>query len=1548
MSIENNIFNAIDIIVDRAIAKAGYDKTVTAFIVDCVNENLGKYKVRYQDSIYEATSDNTMTKYAKNTEIYLLIPEGDFSKRKKILGTVDALGADYINEVEKYEKYEDIGINVINTKEEIGLCSYDPDSELVLYQYGDNENNKLSVDNKSLKEYILQGSFLSIGAQFKTELDLPQRSYGNYGLIFNLLFNDEALKQPVIKQYVLDIDNMEGQPYNFPSFTSQQIAFEIANKDFIRIDSILAFAKDFRLKESNRPNDIFIQNLRLQVMVPLKTEESSSYYISLVTPQGTFFAETEDGSLEESASANDVLTLQAEVKNKGNIVKDVGGNKLVFYWFSENPSIDSKDPYFHIYGGQGWKCLNTFESTDKGVEWNSASNVLEIKKVDMLSKQMKYKCVCLYDDSILIKKEILIKNYDANYEIEIISSNGTEFNLDRGTTTLTCLVNKDKDDNHNYQYYWSKISSNEVYEKLTNDETTEALIKQANNLLNDINSKLATEKIYKEQYIKESNHSPSFEEFFDIFWEATGLLNPSSQTYEDVIELLHEYITMNLKNMIERNYIYNLSIKNIVNFVTYKCAVFKDDLFIGSASITLINSFNRDKINSLVLHNGNQVFKYDIKGVSPSSISKDNPTKPLALSFTIYDEKGVKVDDGVVEKNYSIKWKVPKNNTLLNMRETSDIEENGYLIYSDLYLPFEIVSLYNHNKNNNDIQLEITRDDLSLQASTNFSFLKEGSLDINGSEYFCRIVPNTTEVLKHYPMLTIFPDGAYRLNYNTSGTNSRHWFKVQFWKLDKMLWEDVARDEISWSILTNKYGRFSESSNIQVNDKTGEFSLSSEQNIVHPANIIKVTVQHEDIQYFATFPLVTNKQLNSQYKIALEKDSGFHEVVYTADGAKPQYNTSVPFKFHIQKQVDDLWVDISTSSSINYEFEIKGNMFQDYILSNQHVYLVNDKKQYLINDNGDYLVGKDIVTQSNVIWQNVYFLTEKVLTENEILPKNEKYFVVKDNYNGQCVNIGFQLSIKDRAGNLLTQLHVPIHFLLDKEGRAALGDWDGNSIQINGEEGGSVLTPQAGAGSVDKNTGTFTGVFVGSATDKNNKMRTGLLGYAKGQQSILLDAETGRAEFGTTSKIIIDPENDKAQIYSGSYIEKGTKLPDGTDSPGAGMLIDLSAPEIKFGTKSFMVDRDGKVTASDGTIAGWKISGEAFYIGPEDNPTFRISAVDYKGQIAGQYKENWRLNIGRNFGITSTGEMYSNNEVWVPGDDKPEEIQNSGTFSGYFNVVGANFGNNILFKDDSIHIAKTYDNHNVYTTLNSSSASDVAFATAAVVGSNTDAQAYNAPGENTPLRLFHNGLAEFKNIDIQGGTINLYKAELDEQNNIPLSKQGITVKVNNTTEYSFEDYINRNIVEKLSLFSQNGDNTPATHIYSTMPLYADDLFIKENGNPISITSKLTSLKTLNENLSSNIDNLESSNEELNGKIGELESLNEELSDKVGDFESSLESLSDELTGKIDAATTAMSTANQLQDDTITELQEKITTLEGIITTLQEKITILESLHGTQE
>jgi len=57
----------------------------------------------------------------------------------------------------------------------------------------------------------------------------------------------------------------------------------------------------------------------------------------------------------------------------------------------------------------------------------------------VITKELKYKCVAVYGESPFERTKLIL-NFDANYEIILNSSEGTTFYMDKGITTLSCIV----------------------------------------------------------------------------------------------------------------------------------------------------------------------------------------------------------------------------------------------------------------------------------------------------------------------------------------------------------------------------------------------------------------------------------------------------------------------------------------------------------------------------------------------------------------------------------------------------------------------------------------------------------------------------------------------------------------------------------------------------------------------------------------------------------------------------------------------------------------------------------------------------------------------------------------------------------------------------------------------------------------------------------------------------------------------------------------------------------------------------------------------------
>lgn len=245
-------------------------------------------------------------------------------------------------------------------------------------------------------------------------------------------------------------------------------------------------------------------------------------------------------------------------------------------------------------------------------------------------------------------------------------------------------------------------------------------------------------------------------------------------------------------------------------------------------------------------------------------------------------------------------------------------------------------------------------------------------------------------------------------------------------------------------------------------------------------------------------------------------------------------------------------------------------------------------------------------------------------------------------YNSEKTNNAIYCEIRE-GWNWIARLHIPIHFMLNTYGHAALNEWDGNSISLDANGNTMLLAPQAGFGKKETDN-SYTGVLLGTVKDYNNneKQSTGLFGYKAGTRTIFLDSENGSATFGAQGKaqIVIDPNDNKARLYSGDFYKtynSATGRPTYSESneSGKGAIIDLSTPEIRWGNKNFMVDADGHITAQGGgTIAGWNIDDDALFTGNKNaSSNVQIASSDFTRTINGTQRTNWRMAFSNNFGV---------------------------------------------------------------------------------------------------------------------------------------------------------------------------------------------------------------------------------------------------------------------------------------------------------------------------
>ena len=1301
----SNMCEAIETLIANAITNADFDKTVSATVTGVIDEETGTYKVQYLGGDYIVTATNPDEKYSVSDSVYLLVPGGDFTNAKKILGTVSELGESYLSTTKETAKYDIMGSNVIETisQKYFNYCSYKPTLEVLYDADQPKEKNKLVVNEEALKANMKKATYLRIGADVKTTIPQEQWGKGNFGLVVEIeYFLHEKSTEAVPVKFLFDTASMTGTIFNIPIYLSQHAMLRAGTGLYNRIKSITAFVSDFpntKAEDESILNDISFKNIGIYTAIESDNEKWDSYYIQFSFPNGD--------TLKENMNS---LTIEATTTFKN---RTIDNSKLEYYWFVENSAVDMAHSDYCSYGGVGWQCLNNFSleeivgqtSITTKKTWLPASYDFTVKREELLANTTTYKCVVNYPakegEIDLPSKEFQLFNLQAEYSLNITSSTGLDyFILGRGMTDLVCEVkiNGEVSDADQFNFHWTQENSagiksiidvdtggtgKSISNNYTNTELYNLLASLRNTMYSDFDDGTLqpSDTYYTNYFIPKKNENNSNQAEVDAassaMREINSLLEYSYEdgwTYKIFYDKLCQYINATPISFIQGNTFYDLSPSIIDGTNTFTCAVYiknsegKDAAYVGTASFTVKNIQTvESSMYYAELVNGNQVFKYSSTGHSPLNRDNEQVQAIYPLSFTLYDKNGLVVPSSQFSE---IRWKIPVSSTMLKPVQGNDREHlqkdisQQYYIVNDHELTFTIADTYNSQFGNNDIILEIDIMGQTTKAVTNFTFLKDGVNGTNGTDYHCRI--STVNTIEGYP--TIYYNKDYQfLSTNFTGgfthnllgqPNSDSWFQVELWDSGKL----ITPDSVSWKVLTNS----NYSSNINLLTVSGlansrvslaikseEFaSLLDENSRIDfqskfPLLTIQAEVTYGDVKYYATQPIVliylSSVLLNDsdphflQYRMEMKPNTGFNEAMYTSDGTNPQMNTAFPFEMCIKERI---------ATNVEVGEGNDGIPILETTVVEADVTTQKGENAFIY----DWSV---YGSSANINGTNNKLMTISNMQDKVELPPHKRIVTPPLKYDDYHINNGVRCDIYEEDTFLATVL-FPIHFYLNRYGLSFLNDWDGNSIDINEEEG-RILSPQVGAGQKNDDN-SFTGLFMGAvkSDDESTTKKIGLIGYNHSKQSIFLDAETGKAEFGVSGEgqIILEPGN-KAIIKSGNYHQ--ATAADGSD--GTGMQIDLATPAIEFGSGNFSVNNKGEMVAQGGgLIGGWAIG--------KNKLSTTVTATDVnnenivKGSIVLQSHDDDKSIARIEIGISQIPNIQEDNTPAAENGGDDENIEN--------------------------------------------------------------------------------------------------------------------------------------------------------------------------------------------------------------------------------------------------------------------------------------------------
>lgn len=1162
--IERSICQAIEIIADKKISQANFDKSIKAVILQCIDRTTGNYRVKYQDSTFQANATSSQISYNKGQQVWVLIPGNDWDRTKTILCGVESSATMYKEIPMAGDLYNTIGGNLAEVEDSLGLSSY-YDQTIVIYD-NQSESNKINIDQQAAKRYITQGNGLALGMVVQTKLAPGQQIAGDYGVRVVLKFKDSK-GDAAVRDYVVNSTDVIGYPYGLIEPTLVERFIEsVDTENFEGIQRVQIYCNDFPQDQSKKDiKDILITDIKINGATALTEQELSGYSLHIDYSQ--------DGNVLSNSKS--IVTLEAQLKSGGKIIKD----KVEYYWFRQNGLIFRGSDKYSGFAGDGWECLNYYSNNTPiaaGNTFNFTSKLDNVNATTVLAveKDTKIKCVAVYDKRERVTGQSHVYNQLVNNNIYIESSdliegnNKVDYYLDAGRPILTCIA-KDREGNQltNIDYTWSVTPARGSAVQKPNTDSLNGQYSEAKTTWNEtkayIQSLAAADQ---QQYIQ------------------TNTYKIAKQNWQDI-----EYT-----QRIDNNKYYYFPISSITDYSKVSCAIEQEDgTYLGTASIVLYNHPQTEGTYNLNIENGTQVFQYDDKGNSPASKQLQKPLEILPLSFTLLDNTGAQISYDQIINNGTVRWLIPGTSTLLSadQEEGPDVEYGSTLVTgTDLAFAanyniyknrpvfhYTIDDTYDSKKINNYIRLNIVYKDITLDAYTDFTFPKDGDPGTNGTDYVAKISPSKDT------------DRIYITNKSTSSPFNDQGNIVD--KLNFSLYNNskkidgIADSSIVWTCppgnkAGNTYLKTPSNGKIQAKVNSASTVAQALINIKtdKPIDIIRASYTNGQIQQYAQYPICYEYLISANYRIKVKPKTGFKYAVYQEDGTAPEYDNTLPFEIIVEKKETNTGYFQTGLANLTYSWSTIGNIQLD-------------------------------------------------TNRNTGLKSNQKYYKPKNTFDGSDLTSAIVVKITQNNTDI-GFIHIPIYMIINRYNHQALNGWDGNSIQLNTNGDTILAPQIGAGKKQSDNTftGVFMGDVKGTSGTEDiglmgyqSGQRSIFLDAQTG------NATFGKNGAG---QIKIDARANQGTIQSGDYNYKttdhtGTGMKIKFSSTGSGTE---QGPYIRFGSNRFSVDANGNIhAAGDGDIAGWKISDDALYKHDGTNKTGMRSGTDpafYAGtndQSAGSY-----------------------------------------------------------------------------------------------------------------------------------------------------------------------------------------------------------------------------------------------------------------------------------------------------------------------------------------
>lgn len=1187
-----NLLNAVQIVVDEAIKKVKYDKTILCSIVSIDNDAGDEYTVSSGSTKFTAFGD---AGYKIDTNVYVLIPNGDYNNKCLIVGRYVSSDTQSFSYVSPMDSFLQLTGNLYNGGEGSLLANGDT-QEILLRSFSIPDNVSIGYDR------------LGISADFKTGLTQYNIISGSYGLRLDVGWEEKSSSNNTIQKHrsniYLDTADMWGNPYNYNTYFTQEKVFDISkiskltdvnvyfyqNKDFINSNNeLIPHSATLGEEEVLYLDNLFVRSIII----------SLGHSLDELTEDKVYLYTTDSNNYNQTTSLNNAHTA-GTLSVKG--IARAGNDKNVHLrWVHK---IDD----------------NTFKSIDEEDEIPTNCHVHWYKYT--LDKDVTDSIAGMFWEEITPNNDKILNAIftpDAANQNELLKAVIVEIDED----ALAKITNDD----------YADLDENYSDKKLAAQK--EALATAQSELENK-----NSEKVNYDKQMQLGN--PVDANIYDALVTAIAKLK---KTISDTQKIIDNWDTNKSSAIREKAQTW---------YESETLTFLNTDTVANKATINLVRGVS---IEALDTYNG--VYKlYDPLTAYLTNTIEASKTRKLQVSFT-----SIITGTAELDKAETIKWYIPKNNTMIQTPEdgiefnteegdifdasneqyyiitrqfAGDLVEasTGKLVDRSAMQCYRIEKYFNENKNNNTIKCEVIRNTVSYIASKELAFGLSGSNGRNatlilsmGDDYDSNNNLIETKVPAWTANSTTFGDGSVMPATSSLILNAQIYdYNNQPLTITSCQWgyeqpSDTTSQPFAITQVNTTQYRLTLKDSGLLNNFADVNSAESFKGCVLSC---RVTANGKSYSGYLSIPV----RLNRLYKYL----EGATSVIYNSQGASPSYYKDY---YQVYNNLEQPFNNIEVVRRDNWLSDAQKKWLPSIKVTDGHYYLLPNN---LYVGNIDYSCVIAVKYNNQFVWKQPVLITQNRYTS------------------------------------------------------PMLNEWDGNFVLD--EENNTLLSAMLGAG-VKNSDNTFSGVLVGQVGKADSSAsKTGVYGYDHGEVAYAL-REDGTATIGkaSTAQLVFDGKT--GTIYNKGY--------NSTKATGIKLFLDGDSDNEQYfslksgGNEYVRLSTKGsylKIKGSDGrtrlevndsatTIGGWTINESSITGGNtilDKNGNITTTQLYASGGTIGGWTITQTTISGGNTTLNSNGNVSTSNLY-----------ANGGTIGGWtINNDSISGGGTTLNKDGSISTNQLY------------------------------------------------------------------------------------------------------------------------------------------------------------------------------------------------------------------------------------------------------------------